>query len=64
MPLTKPVLTNKSHSMDTDHSPDAKDFIVAVIGGGVCGLALAIALKKGVPFQLFEATVCGLHLRV
>ncbi|RPD65133.1 FAD/NAD(P)-binding domain-containing protein [Lentinus tigrinus ALCF2SS1-6] len=33
-----------------------KDFQVAVVGGGVCGLTCAIALHRaGVPVQLFEA---------
>ena len=35
-----------------------KDFKVTVIGGGVCGLACAIALQKaGVTVDLFEAAV-------
>ncbi|KAI0699364.1 FAD/NAD(P)-binding domain-containing protein [Cerioporus squamosus] len=38
------------------HSSSKKDFQVAVVGGGVCGLACAIALHRaGVPVQLFEA---------
>ena len=42
----------------TDSSPK-KDFQVAVVGGGVCGLTCAIALHQaGVPVQLFEAAVC------
>lgn len=41
-----------------DSSPK-KDFQVAVVGGGVCGLTCAIALHQaGVPVQLFEAAVC------
>lgn len=36
-----------------------KDFQVAIVGGGVCGLTCAIALQRaGVPVQLFEAAVC------
>ena len=35
-----------------------KDFKVTVIGGGVCGLACAIALQKaGITVDLFEAAV-------
>ncbi|TFK80493.1 salicylate hydroxylase [Polyporus arcularius HHB13444] len=35
---------------------NTKDFQVAVIGGGVCGLACAIALQNaGVPVEIFEA---------
>ncbi len=38
---------------------NTKDFQVAVIGGGVCGLACAIALQNtGVPVEIFEAAVC------
>ncbi|KAI0699375.1 FAD/NAD(P)-binding domain-containing protein [Cerioporus squamosus] len=38
--------------------PTTKDFQVAVVGGGVCGLACAIALQKaGIPVEIFEAAV-------
>ncbi|TCD68113.1 hypothetical protein EIP91_011566 [Steccherinum ochraceum] len=41
--------------MTPSHVP--KDFKVAIIGGGVCGLTCAIALaKQGVPVEIFEAT--------
>lgn len=37
----------------------SKDFKVAIVGGGVCGLTCAVALaREGVPVQLFEAAVC------
>ena len=36
----------------------SKDFTVAVVGGGVCGLTCAIGLAKyGVPVQVYEAAV-------
>ena len=36
-----------------------KDFRVAIVGGGVCGLTCAIALaKEGILVDIFEATVC------
>ncbi|CAL1694064.1 unnamed protein product [Somion occarium] len=39
--------------MDTSRT---KDFRVAIVGGGVCGLTCAIALaKKGVPVDVFES---------
>ncbi|RDX51872.1 FAD/NAD(P)-binding domain-containing protein [Lentinus brumalis] len=38
------------------HPSPKKEFQVAVVGGGVCGLACAIALHRaGVPVRLFEA---------
>ncbi|OBZ79798.1 Salicylate hydroxylase [Grifola frondosa] len=40
----------------TERSKTVKDFQVAIVGGGVCGLVCAIALTRaGVPVELFEA---------
>lgn len=42
-----------------------KDFQVTIVGGGIVGLACAIALKReGVPVQIYEATVCIQSLSV
>ena len=36
----------------------SKDFSVAIVGGGLCGLACAIALlKEGVDVHVYEAAV-------
>ncbi|VDB99848.1 unnamed protein product [Peniophora sp. CBMAI 1063] len=36
--------------------PTGKDFSLAIVGGGICGLTLAIALAKaGIPSNVFEA---------
>ena len=48
----------------TPSASSPKGFQVSIVGGGVCGLACAIALEKaGVPVQLFEAAVgtVGIH---
>jgi 2-polyprenyl-6-methoxyphenol hydroxylase-like FAD-dependent oxidoreductase len=34
-----------------------KDFEVAIVGGGICGLALACALARTVKTVVFEAAV-------
>jgi 2-polyprenyl-6-methoxyphenol hydroxylase-like FAD-dependent oxidoreductase len=42
--------------MDISQS-DKKDFEVAIVGGGICGLALACALANKVKIVVFEAAV-------
>ena len=38
--------------------PTTKDFKVAIVGGGLCGLALAVGLlKAGIDVEIFEAAV-------
>ena len=38
--------------------PDTKNIQVAIVGGGVCGLACAVALQNaGVHAEVFEAAV-------
>lgn len=38
---------------------DTKDFKVAIVGGGMCGLACAVGLRKaGIHVDVFESTVC------
>ncbi|QIW94613.1 hypothetical protein AMS68_000131 [Peltaster fructicola] len=40
----------------TTTNTEAEDFTVAIIGGGLCGIALALALtKRSVPYRLYEA---------
>ena len=35
-----------------------KDFEIVIVGGGVCGLACAIALaREGIPTEVYEAAV-------
>ncbi len=35
-----------------------KDFTVAIVGGGMCGLACAVALSRsGIRVDIFEASV-------
>ena len=35
-----------------------KDFNVAVVGGGICGLAVAVGLRKaGIEVDIYEAAV-------
>ena len=42
-----------------------KDFKVAIVGGGMCGLTLAIVLEKaGIRCDLFEAAVCSHDFRL
>ncbi|EED78110.1 predicted protein [Postia placenta Mad-698-R] len=42
--------------MSDKSSPEHKNFKVALVGGGICGLTCAIALiRAGVPVQIFEA---------
>lgn len=39
-------------------SKPTKNLQVAIVGGGVCGLTCAIALRRrGVPVQVYEAAV-------
>lgn len=39
-------------------SRSAKNFEIAIVGGGVCGLAAAVALQKaGLNTEVFEAAV-------
>lgn len=36
----------------------SKDFKVAIVGGGMCGLACAVGLRRaGIPVDIFESTV-------
>ena len=36
-----------------------KDFKVAIVGGGMIGLAAAVSLSRaGIEVEVFEATVC------
>ena len=45
------ALTPMSHTA-------AKDFEIVIVGGGVCGLACAIALaQEGIPTEVYEAAV-------
>lgn len=38
--------------------PATKDFKVAIVGGGLCGLALAVGLlKAGINVEIYEAAV-------
>ena len=48
-----------------DSALQGKDFEVAIIGGGICGLACALTLaKQGVTVQIYEAAVCDVHCRI
>ncbi|KAJ7702236.1 hypothetical protein B0H17DRAFT_1043345 [Mycena rosella] len=45
--------------MSDSRKPNAKDFRVAIIGGGMCGLACAVGLARlaGIQAEVFEAAV-------
>ena len=44
--------------MASTGTQNGKDFSLAIIGGGICGLTLAIALAKaGIRSDVFEAAV-------
>ncbi|KAI4146401.1 MAG: hypothetical protein L6R39_003471 [Caloplaca ligustica] len=51
----KAGLDAKPTEGDSEGSPARKDFSVAIVGGGLGGLSLAIGLiKRGVPVQVYE----------
>jgi 2-polyprenyl-6-methoxyphenol hydroxylase-like FAD-dependent oxidoreductase len=55
-------------SASNPKATSAKDFRVAIVGGGMCGLACAVGLaKRGIHTDVFEAAVSNLfnkqHLR-
>lgn len=45
----------------TDANTRCKDFKVAIVGGGMCGLAVAVGLAKGgIDVEIYEAAVIAL----
>ena len=49
----------------SDSVAQGKDFEVAIVGGGICGLACALTLaNQGVTVQIYEAAVCDVHCHI
>ena len=43
-------------------APQSKEFKVAIVGGGICGLAAAVGLMKGgIDVEIYEAAVNSLE---
>ena len=52
--------TSSVHRYAINKMTSPRDLKVAIIGGGMCGLACAVGLvRAGIPVEIFEAAVCS-----
>ena len=58
--FTKPSANERVHRYPINKMTSPRDLKVAIIGGGMCGLACAVGLvRAGIPVEIFEAAVCS-----